>query len=303
MMNNMPREQPIASAAALTPDLRTVAESRRAVMLIGHGSLRPDAGAAMIRLAARAEVAGVAPMVVAGFLNDRRPTFAEALARCIHMGAGAVIVQPYFLGPGRLIHEDLAQLVEAARLAHPGLVLRTAQPFGSHPALARLVLKRALEADYLAANPHIAIAGSPRALDDGAGWQPLHMRQRTGLLIMAHGSANAQANRPVYQIARQVRASRRYAATTVCFLERSKPGIPEAAAAMAQRGIDQIIAVPYFLHAGKHVCVDLPMQIEAARMYTRHGTIILAEHLGYDRLLVPVIADRVAEMWRANAPG
>ncbi len=155
----------------------------RAVLIVGHGSLRPAAGAAMIRLAERVQAAGVAPIVTAGFLNYSRPTFAEALVRCIEGGAAEVIVQPYFLVPGKFVREELARLLEAGRLAHPGLLLRMAQPFGDHPALARLVLKRALEADYLAANPHILCAGVPRPLDDGARWRPLHTLHRTGLLI------------------------------------------------------------------------------------------------------------------------
>src|SRR5438067_13214310 len=53
--------------------------SVRAVMLVGHGSLRLGAGAAMIRLAERAQAARVAPIVGAGFLNYSRPTFGETL--------------------------------------------------------------------------------------------------------------------------------------------------------------------------------------------------------------------------------
>ena len=270
----------------------------RAVMLIGHGSLRPGAGAAMIRLAERVQAAAVAPIVTAGFLNYRRPTFSEALVRCIDDGARDLIVQPYFLIPGKFVHNDLERLVQAGQLAHPELSLRIARPFGDHPALARLLLKRALEADYLFAHPQIAEGVGPRALDEGASWQPLHTRHRTGLLVMAHGSPDAQANAPIQTIARLVRATSRYMAVTVCFMDLNKPSIPEAAAAMIRRGITHIIAVPYFLHLGNHVRDDLPQLIAMARDRHPHSTVILAEHLGYDRMLVSVIADRVAEVCR-----
>jgi sirohydrochlorin cobaltochelatase len=249
----------------------------------------------MFRLAARARAAGLAPVVAAGFLNYRRPTFAEALASCVATGAKNAIVQPYFLVSGKYVRDDVARLMETGRQAHPEVSLRVAAPFGDHPALARLVLQRALEADYLAATPHITKLGAPRPLDDGAGWRPLHTRERTGLLIMAHGSPDPRANAPIYRVARRIRDARRYAAATVCFLDLNKPSIPEAIHALAARGIAHVVAVPFFLHLGSHVAHDLPALIEEARGRHAGSTIILAEHLGYDRLLLAVIADRVAE--------
>jgi sirohydrochlorin cobaltochelatase len=269
-------------------------EHIRAVMLVGHGSLRSGAGAAMIRLAERAQAARVAPIVSAGFLNYSRPTFGETLARCVERGASEVIIQPYFLVPGKFVREDLARLAEAGRLAHPKLSIQVAQPFGDHPALARLLLKRALEADYLAANPHI-IQRLPQPREDRASWRPLHRLQRTGLLIMAHGSPHPESNAPIYGIAKRVRACGRYADVTVCFMELNQPSIPDAIDDIIGRGIDHIIATPYFLQLGNHVKDDLPAIIAAARVRHPASTILLTEHLAYDRLLVSVIADRVAE--------
>jgi sirohydrochlorin cobaltochelatase len=272
-----------------------VGEHVRAVMLVGHGSLRAGAGAAMIRLAERAQAARVAPIVSAGFLNYSRPSFGELLARCVEGGASDVIIQPYFLVPGKFVREDLARLAAAGRLAYPGLSIQVAQPFGDHPALARLLLKRALEADYLAANPHIIHQRLPRPLEDGAGWRPLQRLHRTGLLIMAHGSPHPESNAPIYGIAKRVRACGRYVAVTVCFMDLNEPSIPDAIDDMTERGIQHIIATPYFLQLGNHVMDDLPAIIAAARVRHTASTILLTEHLAYDRLLVSVIADRVAE--------
>lgn len=248
----------------------------------------------MIRLAQRVRAAGIAPIVAAGFLNYRQPTFGEALERCVAEGATEVVVQPYFLVPGKYVHEDLQRQLDAGQIAHPGLPLRLAAPFGNHPALARLVLQRALEADYLAANPQIALGGR-RRLDDGASWRPLHTQHRTGLLIMAHGSPDPRANTPIYDIARRVRAAGRYAMVTVCFLDLNQPSIPAAIDEMAAQGLTHMIAAPYFLHLGRHVAEDLPELIEAARQRNPGCAIIQAEHLGYDRHLLAAIADRIAE--------
>src|SRR5262249_1469155 len=140
--------------------------ARRAVVLVGHGSLRAGAGDAMIRLAERAQAVGVAPIVAAGFLNYSRPTFSEALAVCQAEGAAEIVVQPYFLVPGKFVREDLVQLLEAALRAHPTIVLRLARPFGDHPALAELLLQRALEIDHRTAHPHSAQRHTLRPLDN-----------------------------------------------------------------------------------------------------------------------------------------
>lgn len=270
-------------------------EHVRAVMLVGHGSLRSGAGAAMIRLAERAQAARVASIVSAGFLNYSRPAFGETLERCVEGGASEVIIQPYFLVPGKFVREDLARLAEAGRLAHPELSIQVAQPFGDHPALARLLLKRALETEYLAANPHIIHQCLPQPLEDGPSWRPLHRLERIGLLIMAHGSPHLESNAPIYGIAKRLRACGRYADVTVCFMELNQPSIPDAIDDMIGRGIDHIVATPYFLQLGNHVKDDLPALIAAARLRHPASMILLAEHLAYDHLLVSVIADRVAE--------
>jgi sirohydrochlorin cobaltochelatase len=230
----------------------------------------------MIRLAARVKEAGIAPLAGAGFLNYSRPRFADALARCVARGAGEIVVQPYFLVPGKFARVDLPRAARAAQAAHPSVALRLAEPFGDHPALADLALKRAAEASYPA---------------------PLRWRKNTNeaLLLMAHGSPDVAANRPIESVAERIRMSGRYAHVAVCFMDLNAPSIPEAIDDLAARGAGQITAVPYFLQLGGHVAEDLPAIVGAARARHPHTPIALAAHLGYDRLLVQVIADRVGD--------
>jgi sirohydrochlorin cobaltochelatase len=275
-------------------------DASHAVMLVGHGSLRAGAGAAMIRLARAAQQHGLAPIVTAGFLNYSRPAFAEALDRVVAAGAAEVVVQPYFLVPGTFVSKKVPMLIEAGAAAHPTTALRLARPFGDHPALARLVLQRALEADYR--------AGLPKNPDLLPGqsllhtqWQSSYTHHATGLVLMAHGSPDDSSNTPIRQVAERVRAGGHFAKVTTCFLDLNEPRIPEAIDAQFAAGVEQIVAVPYFLQLGNHVHDDLPAEIEAARARHPRRRILLSEHLAYDRLLLPVIADRVAEARHARA--
>jgi sirohydrochlorin cobaltochelatase len=284
-----------------------------AVLLVGHGSLRAGAGAAMIRLAGRVREAGVAPIVAAGFLNYSRPTFAEALKRCVARGATAVVVQPYFLVPGKFVREDVPGALRVARSAYPRIRFALAQPFGDHPALARLVLKRAAEAALLAEHPQLLLShvhgeqgtgqwpalrlGTPVvAHAGGVPWDLDGGTAQTGLLIMGHGSPDPAANQPIQAVAERIRHDGRYAAVAVSFLDLNQPSIPAAIGGLVAQGIRRIIAVPFFLQLGGHVAKDLPAIIDAARLRHPAATILLAQHLAYDRLLISVITDRVRDI-------
>ncbi len=243
----------------------------RAVILVGHGSLHPGSGAAMIRLAARLRERGSAPLSGAGFLNYSRPTFATTIERAIRQGATEIVVVPYFLVPGKFVRVDLARLVATAQAQHPSVIVHLAEPLGDHPALAGLILQRAAEAD-----PRPPAA--PRAL-----------------LILVHGSPRPESNAPVYALAERIWAQQAFDQVVVGFMDLNEPTIGAAIDQVVAAGIARLVAVPYFLQLGGHVREDLPAAIAAARARHPGATIRLAEHLGYAPALADVIADRVAE--------
>ncbi len=275
----------------------------RAVILVGHGSLRRASGASMIRLAARVRAAGVAPIVQAAFLNYSRPSVAEGVSRCVARGATDITVVPYFLVPGWFVKQTLPQMLNVCRASHPGITLRQTQALGDHPALAKLVTQRALEVDYLHTFPQIARRSINRLLVRSDAWQPMHELHRTGLLMIAHGSPDGSNNQPIYAVAERIREKGQYAAVTVCFMDLNRPSIAEAVDDFADNGIRHTIAVPYFLQLGNHVAEDLPGLIAQSRERHPKMTLLLAEHLGYDRLLVPPIMDRVIEVTPPHLPG
>lgn len=236
----------------------------RAVIVIGHGSLREGSGAAMIRLAARVREAGVAPLVSAAFLNYSRPTFGEALVRVVEAGASEVVVAPYFLVPGHYVRSDLPRLLAHEHQRYPGIPLHVAEPLGDHAALAELVLKRARS----------------ESVDDA-------------LLLVAHGSPDATANAPIEAVTERVRRTGDYATVELCYLGLNRPLLPDALARLATLGTRHVVVVPYFIQLGGHVARDLPQAIAAARSRYPATAITLAEHLGYDPLLADVLAERV----------
>ena len=242
-----------------------------AAILVGHGSLRKASGAAMIRLAALLRKEGSFPVATAGFLNFSKPTFADAVTRCVRKGATHIYVQPYFLISGYYVTVGLPKLLAEAKTAYPDVTFHLAEAFDDHPALAKLTYKRALAAD-------------PDA---------------DALLLMAHGSPHETANAPIFRVAEALKAH--YTATQLGFMELNAPTIAEAATLLRERGAKRIVAAPYFLQLGGHVAEDLPEAVASAQAQHPEMTLTLSDYLSYDPLLLEVIQARLAALQPALA--
>ena len=116
--------------------------SGRAIVLIDHGSRLPEANAVVEQVAAllRERLPGT-PIEVA-HLELAPPDLAEAVARCVARGATEVVVQPFFLAPGRHSTRDIPALAAAAAERHAGVSVRVSEPLGAQPALVDAVLER-----------------------------------------------------------------------------------------------------------------------------------------------------------------
>jgi sirohydrochlorin ferrochelatase len=230
----------------------------RAVLLIGYGSVLPGIGTAMIRLAARIQGAGIAPIAGAGFIAGCRPSFREALESCVAQGAKEVIVQPYTLVEDEPVRRDLKRLIESASGAFPDISVRVARPLGDHPALAQVALQRATEADYAAShgmhglplmNAHEQVVARPPATlysrrADGKGlelvqdrWRPIYIDHPTGLVLVAHGSQKQAWDWPINAAAEWIRINARYESVSVGYIEHNRPDMAGAIDGLASRGL------------------------------------------------------------------
>ena len=240
------------------------------IVLIGHGSIKSASGAAMIRLAARLREMGVAPVAEAGFLNYSRPTLTEAIEKCIEQGVERLFVQPYFLIDGVYVQKYLAAEIgrHAARWSHVNFV--TGRSFGDHRLMSAIALDRV------------------RVADPSLG----QTRKQAGLLLMAHGTPDPAANAPLERIAGRLGVVTDYCRVAVSYLDCNEPTIPTAIEMLAENSVSRIVALPYFLHKGRHVRDDLPRLLAEARQCHPGLEIAEAEELGYDLRLAELIAER-----------
>ena len=129
---------------------------------------------------------------------------------------------------------------------------------------------------------------------------PLRRARRAALLLIGHGSRVGSANRLLRDLARGLRALFPGRLVGVCYLEAASPDIKAGIDRCVARGAGRILLVPYFLYSGGHLRRDLPQAAASARR--RHPGLLvrIAGHLGHDRRLLAVVADRARKGLRAG---
>lgn len=113
------------------------------------------------------------------------------------------------------------------------------------------------------------------------------------LLLVAHGSRREASNEEVRNLATELaeRAGSRFGHVGCAFLEITEPSISAGVEAAVQAGADEIVVLPYFLSAGRHVAEDIPAEVDRKRREHPEVRMRLAPYLGQVGDLVQVLLD------------
>lgn len=113
------------------------------------------------------------------------------------------------------------------------------------------------------------------------------------LILVAHGSRRKVSNIEIIQIATRLKAQvlGSYHHVGHAFLELALPSIPEAIEEAIQAGATEVVILPYFLSAGRHVHKDVPELV--IQKQTQHPSIkiTLAPYLGGSSDIIKVLAN------------
>lgn len=118
-----------------------------AVLLIAHGSRRPEANADLRQLAEQVAKTGGYPIVEVSYLELTAPTIDEGGRECARRGAQRVLMLPYFLSAGVHVVEDLEAARHTLSKEFPHVEFRLCPPLGLHPLMVQIVLSRLEEAE------------------------------------------------------------------------------------------------------------------------------------------------------------
>lgn len=115
------------------------------------------------------------------------------------------------------------------------------------------------------------------------------------LLLIAHGSPRVEANEPVLRLAGELRTRNVFDPVVVGYLDCNDPDVPRAIDLCVEAGARQIVAVPYFLHSGRHFVLDLPELLEEGMRRHPGVEILMGDYVGRMPQMREVIAERVRE--------
>jgi sirohydrochlorin ferrochelatase len=107
------------------------------------------------------------------------------------------------------------------------------------------------------------------------------------LLLAAHGSRREQSNREVEALGKRLQdiARPEFSLVGTGFLELAQPSISDALECCIRQGAEEIVVLPYFLAAGRHVVNDVPEEVAPVRARHPEVKIRITPHLGSADLL------------------
>lgn len=117
------------------------------------------------------------------------------------------------------------------------------------------------------------------------------------LLLVAHGSRRKESNEEVAVLAGEIKqkTQQQFADAKHAFLELAEPSIEDAVDDLVNSGAKQIVVLPYFLSAGRHVHEDVPEIINAKRDQYPDLELMMAPYLGEAGEIVDVLISLAAK--------
>jgi sirohydrochlorin ferrochelatase len=110
------------------------------------------------------------------------------------------------------------------------------------------------------------------------------------LLIVAHGSRKQSSNDEVRSLAQGINIDEtEYDFVECAFLELAEPSIPDGLERCIERGAHEIVVMPYFLAAGRHVSEDIPKEVSPVIEKYRDVQIRITPHLGASPRMTDII--------------
>lgn len=113
-----------------------------AVLLIAHGSRRPEANVDLVQLAEMLRGQASYPLVEFAYLELAAPDIPTGARRLIEQGATEVRMLPYFLSAGAHVVDDLERFRGELSERYPQARFMLCPPLGLHPLMIDIVRDR-----------------------------------------------------------------------------------------------------------------------------------------------------------------
>lgn len=134
--------RPSAMLCGMTPSVL----DNVGIIVVDHGSKLPEANEMLEQVARQFAKSTGVPIIEPAHMELAEPTIAQAFNRCVERGAAKIVVQLFFLSPGRHSSRDIPELVAEAAREHPRIPYVISEPMGMDPRVCDLMLARTLDA-------------------------------------------------------------------------------------------------------------------------------------------------------------
>lgn len=113
------------------------------------------------------------------------------------------------------------------------------------------------------------------------------------LLLVAHGSRREASNEEIRDLAAALaeQAEPGFDQVGYAFLEIAEPSIQDAIEELVRAGACEVVVLPYFLSAGRHVAEDIPAEVERKRAEHPEVAIRITPYLGQTEGMVRTLID------------
>jgi len=116
---------------------------KNALVIIDHGSHRPESGNVLLRAVEKIRSTGAWFFVAGAHMDIEQPSLRMAIETCLAQQPDRIVIVPFMLAPGRHSAEDIPRL---AREAAPDLLegrIIVAAPIGRHDGVVQAVIDSA----------------------------------------------------------------------------------------------------------------------------------------------------------------
>ncbi len=118
---------------------------------------------------------------------------------------------------------------------------------------------------------------------------------REAIILLGHGSRVPEAGSDMVRVAERLRERYGHALVEICFMSRLGPHFPETLEKCVAQGASSVVVIPYFLHMGLHVVLDIPAMLQEQTERFPHVKLRLGTGFGFDELLVDLIEKRIQQ--------
>ncbi|MDR3568582.1 MAG: CbiX/SirB N-terminal domain-containing protein [Syntrophobacteraceae bacterium] len=115
------------------------------------------------------------------------------------------------------------------------------------------------------------------------------------VIILGHGSRVPDAGKDMEKVAGRLSEKYGYRLVEICNMSRIGPHFPEIFEKCVKRGATRVLVVPYFLHSGIHLLLDIPEMLQEEARKFPGVTVQMGRSFGFDELLVDLLRERIEE--------